>query len=212
MPALLIAPQAQLGRVQETAHASGVSHYASHNYAKAVEELERAILSEAENSPAWKESVLLLGQSYYILANHAKAAAWLEKAKSLGTRANEIQYMLGNSYIQLREPEKAVNVFAAMFGFPPDSPAARVVASRMMLRLEQEEMASQQLRKALETDPRIAGARLMLGEMATFRGRIEEAVEVLQQEIAINPSAAAAYYKLADAHTRRDRWTAAVPL
>ena len=192
-------------------HAAGVALYKQREYAKAAEALRKAADTEKPGTPEYRETVLLLGQSYYLQARVPDAISWLEKARAEGIRTTEVQYMLGNAYIQNREPEKAVGAFAAMFGFPPDSAAAHLVTAQMMVRQEFEEFAEKELSRALELDPRIPEANYLLGQLAIFRSQIDRAVELLRKEIAINPNFAMAYYRLGDAFTRREEWDNAIP-
>jgi tetratricopeptide (TPR) repeat protein len=188
-------------------HKSGLESYKARKYAEAAEAFSKAIDREKPGSPEYRESALLLGQSYYLLARAAEAIPWLEKAP----RSTEVAYMLGNSYIRTRQPEKAGSSFAAMFSVPEGSAAAHLLTAQMMVRQEFEDMADKELRKAIELNPNIPEAHYLLGELAIYRADIESAIEDLRQEIAINPNFAMAYYKLGDAYSRREEWDRAIP-
>ena len=86
-----------------------------------VRELAQMMLDLAKAYPEYRESAVILGQSYYLSAHLPEAAAWLQKAVDDGVRINEVFYMLGNCYIQQREPVKSRAAFAAMFGVPFES-------------------------------------------------------------------------------------------
>ena len=125
----------------EVAHATGVLYYRLHDYPKAIEALTRAAGKEAASSASYRQSAFFLGHSYYLSAHMPEAISWLEKAVAAGIRTNEVWYMLGNAYIQQREPAKAVAAFANMFAVPPDSAAAHLLTAQMMVRQEFEEFA-----------------------------------------------------------------------
>jgi tetratricopeptide (TPR) repeat protein len=195
----------------QDAHQSALALYRQHQYAKAAEMLERNVTSEPKESAAYRESVLLLAQSYYLSGKVPQAVAWLERAAESGVNSIEVNYMLGNAYIQTRQPGKAVNAFALMFGVEPASAAAHLMTAQFMVRQEFEEDARKELAKALEINPQIPEAHYLLGELAIFRADIDRGVEELKREIAINPNFAMAYYKLGDAYTRREQWDLAIP-
>ncbi|MBZ5724102.1 MAG: tetratricopeptide repeat protein [Acidobacteriia bacterium] len=195
----------------EVAHATGVLYYRLHDYPKAIEALTRAAGKEAASSASYRQSAFFLGHSYYLSAHMPEAISWLEKAVAAGIRTNEVWYMLGNAYIQQREPAKAVAAFANMFAVPPDSAAAHLLTAQMMVRQEFEEFAVKELDRALELDARTPEAHYLLGELAVYRGDIDRAIAEFQRELAINPNFAMAYYKMGDAYTRREDWDRAIP-
>lgn len=191
--------------------ADGLAAYRAHDYAKAADAFQKALESQKPGTAEYRQMLLLLGQSYYLSARIPQALEYLEKAAAAGVRSNELFYMLGNAYIQNREPAKAVRAFGDMFGVPPDSAAAHLITAQMMVRKEFEEFALKELATALQLNPNLPGAHYLIGELAMFRGQFDKSIAELQKEIAINPNFAMAYYKLGDAYTRREEWDAALP-
>jgi len=195
----------------EAAYLAGVLHYRAHEYAAAIESLKRAV----EAPPAtrtYKEAVQMLGLNYYLSGDLKDAIPWLEKAADTGASGPDVFYMLGNSYIQSVEPDKARKAFARMFEVAPDSAAAHLLTAQMMIRQEFEDAAEKEAQRALQIDPKIPEAHFLLGEMAIFRAQLDQAITELRAEIAINPNFGMAYYRLGDAYTRREEWDTAIPL
>jgi tetratricopeptide (TPR) repeat protein len=192
-------------------HSDGVALYHQRQFAKTIEVLERAIASEKPGTAPFRESAVILGQSYYLTARMPQASKWLQTAVDDGVRSNEVFYMLGNCYIQQREPDKSRAAFAAMFQVPPPSAAAHLLTAQFMVRQEFEEFALKELTRAAELDPKLPQVHYLLGILAIFRNEIDKGIEELNREIAINPSSAMAFYKLGDAYTRREDWDAAIP-
>lgn len=192
-------------------HSDGVAFYKQRQFSKTIDSLERAVAAEKAGTPEYRESAVILGQSYYLSARLPEATAWLQKAVDNGVRINEVFYMLGNCYIQQREPVKSRAAFAAMFSVPFESAAAHLLTAQFMVRQEFEEFASKELVRALELDPKIPQAHYLVGILAIFRNELDKGIEEMRQEIAINPDFAMAHYKLGDAYTRREDWDAAIP-
>ena len=192
-------------------HATGVALYKQRQFTQTIDTLERAAATEKPGTPEFRESAVILGQSYYLTARIPQAVKWLQAAVDDGARNNEVFYMLGNAYIQHREPLKSRAAFAAMFGVPLNSAAAHLLTAQFMVRQEFEEDALKELAQAVELDPRIPQAHYLLGILAIFRNELDRGIQELAQEIAINPNFAMAHYKLGDAYTRREDWDAAIP-
>ncbi len=193
-----------------TDHAAGLSEYRQRNYAKAAETLEHAVRAERAGSPEYKESTLLLGQSYYLLNQFDKAIPWLEQAATEPAAPAEISYMLGNAYLLSGNAAKAQIAFAQLFGKQPYSAAAALILAQMMVRNELWDAADSVLKKALAADPRIPEAHYLLGIVAVSRGDLDRSAAEFEQETALNPNFAMAYYRLGDAYGRREEWDRAI--
>lgn len=199
-----LAPPAEIG---QTPHSRGVAFYQQHNYPEAIAALEQAVKDEAPDSAAYKESVALIGHSYFMTSRNEAAIAWLEKAP----RTTEVNYMLANAYLRTNKADQSAQAFAALFQVDPGSAAGHLVAAQMMLKQEYEAQALEQLAIAQKLDPRLPMVRYLLGEIDIYRGRIDKAVNELKEEQAINPANSMVYYKLGDAYTRRAEWDLAIP-
>jgi tetratricopeptide (TPR) repeat protein len=188
----------------------GVAHYHLDDHAKAIEALSPAAPLLPEGSIERREAVQVLGLALYLSGRLAEAVPHLEATREWARDNLELHYILGNVYVQLRQPEKARLSYARLFGVTPDTAAAHLVTAQMMVRLEQEELADAELRQAIAKDPRLPQAHYLLGVAAIFRGRLEEARTLLEKELAFNPGNAMALYRLGDAFTREARWDEAV--
>jgi tetratricopeptide (TPR) repeat protein len=195
----------------EVTHLRGVVAFRLREYPKAIEALTKSAAQESPGSADIRESLLLLGQSYFLSSKMAETIAALEKAAAEGARSNELFYMLGIAYIQQRQPEKASRAVASLFAVPPDSAAAHVLTAQMMMKHEFEEFATNELKRGIALDARLGGAHYLLGEIAVYRGDIEGGIEEFRQELLINPNSPMAYFKMGDAYTRREDWDHAIP-
>jgi tetratricopeptide (TPR) repeat protein len=188
-------------------HRQGVQLYKQQKYTEAISALEQAVKTEKPDSPQYRESSLIIGQSYYMLSQAPKAIPWLEKLSNV----NEANYMLGYAYLQAGQQARSEEAFARLFGLKPDSAGAHLLAGQMMLKQEYETQGVAEIKTALQLDPRIPEAHYLLGITAIFRGRFDDAVAALREEVAINPNFAMAWYRLGDVHARQEQCDAAIP-
>ena len=65
---------------QASPHEAGLAAYRARDYGKAAEAFSAAIKTEQPGTPQYRESLLLLGQSYYMSSRIPQANEYLEKA------------------------------------------------------------------------------------------------------------------------------------
>jgi tetratricopeptide (TPR) repeat protein len=188
----------------------GVALYHADDYRRAIETLTPVIDRLPEGSTERREAVQVLGLSLYLAGRFADAIPRLEATRAWASDNQELAYVLGQAYIQTRQPERAREVLATVFGAAPGSAAAHLVTAQMMIRLEHEAQAQPELEKALALDPKLPHANFLLGQMALFRGRLDEAIALTQRELAINPANAVALSQLGDAYSRGSKWDEAI--
>lgn len=188
-------------------HLRGVELYKQQKYSEAISALQEAVKTEQPNSSDYRESALLIGQSYFMLLQAPKAIPWLEKVPNV----NEANYMLGYAYLQTNQINQSAAAFARLFDLKPDSAQAHLLAAQMMLKREYQQQAMDEVQKSLALDSKLPEAHFLLGEMHIARGDLDEAIADMRQELALNPNFSMAWYRLGDAYTRKEAWDTAVP-
>lgn len=188
----------------------GQAYYRKGDSQRAVEHLTKSVARLPESAPQLRQAVQMLARSHFVMGHVKEAVPYFERLARWSPDALDTAYALGVGYVLTREPVKARQTFARMFGLAPDSPAAHLVNAQMMVRQQVEELAEEELRRALELDPRLPQANFLLGELAIYRADIERGIALLQKEIALNPANGMAYYRLGEALTRRLKWDEAV--
>jgi tetratricopeptide (TPR) repeat protein len=188
----------------------GVAYYQAGELPRAIETLIAIVDKLPQDSAQRRESVQALGMSYYIAGRVAEAIPFLEQTSAWAPNNHELAYGLGMAYLQTRQTAKARESFARMFRIAPDSASSHLVTAQMMIRLEFLEFAEAELKLAVEKDSKLPQAHYLLGQIAVFRARYDEGVQLLEKEIALNPVNAMAYYKLGDAYTLQLKWDEAV--
>ncbi|HEY7516070.1 MAG TPA: tetratricopeptide repeat protein [Vicinamibacteria bacterium] len=192
------------------AQVAGVAYYHADDPVKAIELLKPVVDKLPPESLEGREAVQVLGLSLYIAQHLAEAIPYLEKTRAWAPDNLELLYVLGNAYVQTRQADPARGCFARLFGVALDSAGAHLLTAHMMVRLEFEELAEAELRKAVAKDPRLPQAHFLLGQAALFRSRWDEAVGLMQKELEINPGSAMALYRLGEIYTRQSRWDEAI--
>lgn len=191
--------RAQVPPPEGLAHEVGVIYYKKGDYINAAASLTDAIKENRDDN----EAVQLLGLSYYLSGKPQQAIPLLERVQTWFPQANvDASYILGICYIQTKNYESARKAFSKMFDVPPDSAASYLFTARMLLRQEYDPVAEEYAMKAAALDPKLPMVHLLLGELHLYKSRVPEAITDFQQELALNPSYAPAYYRLADAYSR----------
>ena len=181
----------------------GKIYYQKRDFQQAVAHLELAVKQKPDDG----ESTQLLGLSYYLLGHVQQAIPLLEKVESWLPQPDVTAlYLLGISYLQSYQYDKARTSFAKMFSVSPESAQARVVLGQMMIREEFEDKAVPELQKAIALDPRLPMAHFLLGEVYLFKSKVELALDEFHKELEINPILWLAYWRMGDAYTRVEKW------
>lgn len=196
-------------RQPEVSHLLGVAYYHADDYPHAIAQLSAVVDRLPAGSMERREAVQVLGLSYFVTGRFPDAVPLLEATRTWASDNPELAYVLGQAYVQTRQPDRARETFGRMFGVAADSAAAHLVTAQMMIRLEFESAAESELKRAIEKDDRLPQAHLLLGQLALFRGRLDEAVALTEREIALNPGNALAFSQLGDARVRQSKWDAA---
>lgn len=191
-------------------HLLGVARYRADQHLEAIALLEPLVEAFPDGSVERREVVQVLGLSLYLVGRLKEAIPLLERTAEWAESNAELAHVLGMAYIQTQQPERARAWFARTFGVPADSAAAHLLTAQLMIRAELDDLAETELRQALAADPRLPHARFLLGQTALFRGRVEEAVDLLQGELAVNPGDSMAHYRLGDAFLHRREWDRAI--
>jgi type IV pilus assembly protein PilF len=189
----------------------GVAYYRADDYPHAIELLAPLLPKLPAESIERREAVQVLGLSYYLAGRLTDAVPLLEETSKWAATNIELAQALGMAYIQTRQPDAARTALARAFGVDPQSPAARVLAAQMMIRIEFFEMADAELKAALAADPRLPRANFLLATNAIYRNKIDEGIDLLDKELAINPADSMALYRLGEAWSRRQAWDKAIP-
>jgi len=201
-----------LGRADDArvAHLLGVAAYHADDYARAIAVLIPIEHRFPEGSLERREIVQVLGLSLFLSGRLEDAIPKLEATRVWAPANLELAHILGQAYLQTGRVGPARQAFARIYNVPEDSAAAYLVTAQMMIRLQLESAAEEDLKRAVAKDASLPQAHLLLGQLALFRGRFDDAIAETKRELAIAPASAPAYYQLGDAYVRQSRWDDAI--
>jgi predicted Zn-dependent protease len=184
----------------------GLALYSLDRFAEADTAFAAALKQDDQD----EESRQMRGLTLFRLNKPADAIPLLEAAHSWTAQTKvDPSYVLGLCYLETRLYDKARAAFASQYGFPPESASAYLLAARMLLRREYLPVAQEFASKALELDPQLPLAHVLLGEVAMAGGHLDEAIEQFEKERLRNPLDGSVYDRLGDAYTRAGDYTKA---
>jgi predicted Zn-dependent protease len=181
----------------------GMIHYQRNEFSAANAAFEIAMARDSTDLQA----IQMRGVTLYRMGKPAAAISLLERANNPITSANsDGTYVLAVCYLDVHRYDDARRIFAKQYKLPADSAAAYLFMGRMLLRRNYPLESEQTTRKALELDPQLPLAHLLLGQLDLSRSRAAEAVIEFEAELKINPMDGEVYERLGDAYTRATKY------
>ena len=194
------------------AYLRGLALYHADDHAKAIETLTPIVSRLEPGTLERREAEQVLGLALYGAGRLADALPYLEAARAWARDNIELHYFLGLAYLQTGKTDAARGALAVTFGVAPEEAAAHLMTAQMLIRLNLDEQAGAELKRALEKNARLPQARFLLGQMALFRGRLDESAEWTRGELEVNPGNAMAWNQLGDVYVREGKWDQAIPM
>jgi len=205
-----LAGEADAARRPQIALLSGVAHYHAEDPSSAVDALLPVVDRFGAGSLERREAEQILGLSLFLVGRFAEAVPRLEATRRWAPENLELAHALGQAYIRTQQPDDAREALASIYGVDRESAAAHLLTAQTMIRLEMDSLAEPELRRALAKDGRLPHANFLLGQVALFRGRLDEAIALTERELAVNPGHATALSQLGDAYVRQGKWDEAI--
>jgi tetratricopeptide (TPR) repeat protein len=177
----------------------GLAYYRTGKLAEARTAFQQAMTQDPQDI----EAVQMEGLTLYRLGQPGAAIPYLERVRQwtpdAGTDAN---YILGLCYLNAERYDDARKAFAAQFGEAPDSGAAWLLLATMLQKASLPRQAAPAAQKALDLEPNLPFAHLLLGEVALLDSNIDGALKQFEAEQKVNPNSAVVYERMGDAYLR----------
>jgi tetratricopeptide (TPR) repeat protein len=190
----------------------GLAFYHADDHAKAIETLLPIVSQLASGSVERRETEQVLGLALYAAGRLAEAVPYLEATRTWARDNIELNYYLALAYLQTGKIDAARPALAVTFGVSPEDAAAHLLAAQMLIRLNLDEAAVAELKRAFEKNARLPNVQYLLGQMALFRGRLAESADWTRKELDLNPGNAMAWYQLGDVYVREAKWNEAITM
>ncbi len=170
-------------------------------------EAEAAYGKALAADPHDQAAAQMRGLTLFKLGRPADAIPFLAENHAFGAQTKaDPTYVLALCYLDTLRYDDARHAFAAQYGMGPDSAAAYLLASRMLLRRGYLPIAKEYAAKAVALDAKLPLAHELLGEIALAQNHTDIAITELEAERATNPLQGAVYERLGDAYSRAARY------
>lgn len=194
------------------AYLRGLARYHADDHLTAIAVLTPVVSKLEAGTLERREAEQVLGLSLYAAGRLPEAIPYLEATRRWAGQNVELHYYLGLAYLQTGNVDAARGALAVTFGLPADQAGAHLVTAQMLIRLNLDEAAAGELKRALDKDTRLPQARFLLGQMALFRGRLDESAQWTRDELQVNPANAMAWHQLGDVFVRKGQWDQAIEM
>jgi len=150
--------------------------------AEKLTRLSRAVIADKKNPEVWGR----LGSLYLASGFDAEALECFAVATRLSPGDFRWPYLSGYA-LRDRNPDVALSYYESAEQLSDKYPALFLRKADLLLRLDRNDGAASEYRRALELDPASSHARLGLARIALLENRPEDALEMLQQALELQP-------------------------
>lgn len=182
---------------EATLHLSlGLARLGQGQYAKAVDELERATALD----PGSEQAVLYLVRTEISMKRYDKALAAIRLFHAQKKDSAAVRNLEGSVYLLQNNAAAARAAFEQALVLQPGQLTALMNLAQLDLQEKQPEAARKRFVSVLAQDKQHVGAMRALAELATRQGQGEEAVRWLEQATAVQPKDSDLRMRLAQAY------------
>ena len=169
-----------------------------------------------ERSPYWEQAQLDIASGLVALERSDEAVSILKKAGKRSGGAFEARYGLANLYVIRDDHENAVKTLDGLINDLPETPQSdawrfHIARAAALMELDRWPEAETDLKRAVELAPEEATTLNYLGYSWAERGEnLDEAFDLIEKAVALQPSSGAIIDSLGWAHYQRGNYDEAV--
>ena len=168
-------------------------HKSSRNYAKARENLQKALAL----NPDYKEACYAMGMSYGYEDNYSVAKTWMDKAIAIDASFLSAHKWRGIICGEMGQYEEAIRSFGVAILLDPMNVDPYVRRAKMSVALGKLDDALRDLNFAYELDPKAKRTLLYLGDVYRMAANDEKALSLYDKAIAVDEKCDDAYARKA---------------
>jgi tetratricopeptide (TPR) repeat protein len=159
-----------------------------------------------------QQVTLLLGMSYYGMAQYAQAVPYLKAAEERDPQSLPLLLALAHSYLWSRQFKAVMDVYQKILAVNPDSAEADMLAGEALDEMKDNEGSTKMFRAAVAANPKEPNAHFGLGYLLWTQKQYPEAAREFEAELANDPNHAQAMLYLADSRMQLNQPDQARPL
>jgi tetratricopeptide (TPR) repeat protein len=170
----------------------GLAAYKAERFKDAIPPLER----ELRARPANVQAKQLLGMSYFVTEDYARASGLLSEVVTVRPDNVGLSYTLALSLIKQGKTEEANRAIQSMIATSGNSPQLHIVLGQAYYERGDTAKSLEELRAALALDARTPLAHYYTGLIHLKDGKLDEAAREFESELALNPADLQSKYHL----------------
>jgi tetratricopeptide (TPR) repeat protein len=186
-----------------------IAYFEAEKYDKALGVARRVLVSDPQNSGAHQ----MLGKSYFMLGDVAKAVYELQEASKSNPNDLDVVYTLGIAYLRNRQNTEAKRLFESMIKQFGDQAQLHIVIGRAYRQSGLLTEAGEEFKKAISLDARAPRAHYYLGMtylLDAGQSKIADALAEFKLEVVQNPDEFLANYYLGVVYIFQREWEPAI--
>ncbi len=154
----------------------------------------QGLLSKSRSDAGVRE---MLGTSYYMTDQHAKAAQVFRPLAASPPDNPGVLYAMGVAFVRSGDPAAGASVFRRMLERHPNVPEVHLLLGEAYAKQDDEDNALKEFRTSLELNPQTQGVHSQIGQIFIRQRKMQEAAGEFRQELDTNPTDVSAKYELA---------------
>jgi tetratricopeptide (TPR) repeat protein len=162
------------------------------------------------NSPEWQRLDVLLGMSYYGLAEYANAVPYLKTAAERDQQNSPLLLSLAHSCLWSKQMQCVMDAYHRILSLNAESAEADMLAGEALDEMKDNEGSTKMFRAAVAANPKEPNVHFGLGYLLWTQKQYPEALQQFQAEVENDPNHAQSLVYLGDCYLQLNNAAEAV--